>query len=295
MSVRVAIVATDPDVRMSAARAFDGAPPDWEIELHDRAPASADVIVASEGHEAPGAIVFDPDDPDRALAEVGARLRSRGRVACVTSPSGGTGATTVALHLAGASAGSASTCFVDLDAQWGAAPRVGLGLDPPRTWADATRSPEQLMAAAVPLPAGFRALFAPRDADTSLIPALLDGCRSTFDRVVVDAPRLALASVLPYADAVLVVIQPAPQGALRAAAFVDTLGDVCRGLIANRLGPGGETSIRALETALGMSIALELPCSRALRDAEDDGRLLTSPLSPWTWRMRRLARALDEL
>jgi hypothetical protein len=66
-------------------------------------------------------------------------------------------------------------------------------------------------------------------------------------------------------------------------------------LVSNRCGPGGETTRAELQAIIGRRVALELPCAPSLRDAEDDGRLLTSRLSPWVRRVDRLAGTLASL
>ena len=63
-------------------------------------------------------------------------------------------------------------------------------------------------------------------------------------------------------------------------------------LVINRTGWGGELTRAAIARIVQRRIALELPFSPGLRDAEDRCELLTSPLSPWLHKIRRLARAL---
>jgi hypothetical protein len=62
--------------------------------------------------------------------------------------------------------------------------------------------------------------------------------------------------------------------------------------VTNRLGPGSDLTRHRLEQRLGHPISLELPCCAALRDAEDEARLLTSPLTQWIRRIDRLSKAL---
>jgi hypothetical protein len=64
-------------------------------------------------------------------------------------------------------------------------------------------------------------------------------------------------------------------------------------VVTNKLGPGGETTRAELQELLGgRPIAIELPCCPALRDAEDDARLLASDRHRWRRAVKRLAAAL---
>lgn len=51
----------------------------------------------------------------------------------------------------------------------------------------------------------------------------------------------------------------------------------------------------ALERILERSVALELPCAAALRDAEDDARLVTTGFSRWLRAIDRLCKALESV
>jgi hypothetical protein len=90
----------------------------------------------------------------------------------------------------------------------------------------------------------------------------------------------------------VLVVQPSVVGAKRARALLEEHPKISWAVILNRLGPGGETTRSAFERLLRHPVAIELACAPSLRDAEDDGRLLTSPLSPWRRSVHRLARAL---
>jgi hypothetical protein len=289
----VALVSRDPAARLALAAAFDGAPPGWRIELHDTPPHGADAVV--RGTDASGAgIRFDPDRPAQVIEDV---RRAFGppsaRVLLVTAPGGGTGATTVALHVALSLAPRRSTCFLDLDAGRSCAASLGMP-EGARTWADDIPSQAEPGPAALPVPGGFKVLLAP-SADAGVDPArALELAASGFERVVADVPRTHLNdAVIGCAHAGIAVVPPTIPAVKRARVLVDACGDLPLAVVTNRLGPGGESTRGALQRALGRRIALELPCCPALRDLEDDGRLLDRPWSRWRRAVGRLARALE--
>lgn len=293
--MKVAVVCRDPTLRLQAARAFDHVPPTWEVELSDRRPKDADVVVLGSdvtGDETD--IVFDPERPELVVEQISAALRRRSphRVIVVTAPCGGTGATTVALHLAQRMADSAPTCYLELAA--GGADRLDMPTDA-LTWTQAGSSAEDLRVAALPIAGGFRALLAPRDEiDASHALEVVDRAAASFELIVVDAvPKQLLTPVLDRAHAGLMVISPTRPCARRTRMLLDELPDVPWAIVSNRTGPGGETTRGGLERILGRRIALELPCTPALRDCEDDGRLLSTHWSAYVRSLARLARALE--
>lgn len=290
----VAVVSRDSTIRLLAARAFDSAPPNWTVALHDALPAHADVVVAGADMELEADVVFDPARPGRVLDAV-TRAAARGREAriiVVTSPSGGTGVTSVALHLARASARSASTCLADFDLEWGAGYRLGLPADA-LTWAEAGDSETSLLRAALPVPGGFRVLASPGDGGAPNVGALLGAAGSHFGRIIVDVGRAsAVPDLLKAADAVVLVLAPSAPSARRAHIVLDGLTERVA-IVINRVGPGGEMTKARIESIIGRRVALELPCERRLRDAEDDDRLLSSHWSRWEHGIHRLWRTLE--
>jgi Flp pilus assembly CpaE family ATPase len=293
--MKIAVVCRDPTLRFQAARAFDRVPPTWEVELYEHPPQDADVVVLGPdvaGEET--GIVFDPERPELVVAQVSDALRHRSphRVVVVTAPCGGTGATTVALHLAHKMADAAPTCYLELAV--GGADRLDMPPDA-LTWAQAGSSAENLRVTALPIAGGFRVLLAPREeVDASHALEVVDRAADSFDRIVVDAvPKRLLAPVLDRAHAGLMVISPTRPCAKKARALLDELPDVPWAIVSNRTGPGGETTRAGLERILGRRIALELPCTPALRDCEDDGRLLSTHWSRFVRSLARLARALE--
>jgi Flp pilus assembly CpaE family ATPase len=271
---------------MEAARAFDIAPPTWSVGLYESAPAEADVVVFGTDVGAKDGIKFDPDDPKSVIDKVeaaAASARSAAALTVVTSASGGTGATSVALHLASGGDG-VGACFLDFDLAFGAAARLGLH-DNHLTWREAGGSAESLKLAALPVSGGFRALLSPGDGEPpDDAAALVDRTVRVFSRVVVDVPIGPLLNVaLARCRSAVLVMAPDIVSAQRSRVFLADYPSTRWAVVINRTGPGGETTVRALQRIVGHPIAIELPCAPALRDAADDGKLLTSRL----WRYRR--------
>jgi hypothetical protein len=279
---------------MAAARACDVAPSEWRIDLFDEPPSEADVVVAGPDADIPGAVDFDPADPAGLLEAIGNAARRGTRVVAVTGAGGGTGATTVALHLAARFALNRPTCFLDFDLRWGAGSRLGL-VSGHRTWEQFDGTPESLRLSALPVPGGFRALVSPgaRPVDATAAASLLDAVAADFDCVVVDSCPELLDVVLERAAAAIAVVSCTPVSAARARMLTAAHPRPPWAIVANRTGPGGETMRAGLARIVGRPITLELPCAPALRDAEEEGRLLGSGRSRWSARIDRLAGAID--
>lgn len=284
--LKVAIVSRDERIRAAAAVAFQNAPPHWDVELRTDDTTDADVVVqgsdVAAGEEVPGErIVFDPDSPETALRAVQARAGS-GRVYLVAGAVGGAGVTTLSLHLAAA---LAPACHAEL-----ASPSARLGLPrDARTWLPRDDDPTLH---ALPVAGGLRVLRAPEPCPgPDAFP--LEEARASFERLVLDAGvRRDLGTVPGECDAALVVTTPTRPAALAARELVEAFPDVRWTVVVNRLGPGGQIMRAGLERLLGGRIAIELPCCPALRDAEDEARLLTGSSRRWTRGVARLARAL---
>lgn len=282
MTLKVAIVSRDETVRAAAARAFGSAPADWKVELCTDEPTDADVVVHGADFGERGGILFDPDRPDHALRAVEASAGA-GRAYVVAAALGGAGATTIALHLAAA---LAPACCAELA---GPSSRLGLPGDA-RTWLprDDDRSLH-----ALPVAGGLRLLRAP---DPCPAPETfpLEEARGSFDRLVLDTgARRDLDPVLARCDAAIVVTTPTRPSCLAARELVERWPAARWTVVVNRLGPGGQLMRGALERLLGRRVAIELPCCPALRDAEDEGRLLTGSWRRWTRGITRLAAALE--
>jgi Mrp family chromosome partitioning ATPase len=293
----VAVVSRDPTTRLAAAAAFDGAPATWRVELVESPPPDgADVVVLGpDAGEGPG-VRFDPAAPHRLLDDVARVLgRQDSLTVVVTGAGGGVGTTSVALHLAQALAAGAETCVVDLGRDRAVALRLGLGATAVPSWGDLEPGDASLRRCAVPVAGGFRVLLAPETDDSShtSIPELVRRTAADFERVVVDVSAGARqhAALRAVRTAVLVVA-PSVVGAATARPLLAAHPGIAWAVVLNRLGPGGETTRAVLERLLRHPVAMELGCAPSLRDSEDDGRLLTSPLSPWRRAVHRLARAL---
>ena len=299
---RVAIVAREPGMRMAAASAFDAAPSDWLVDLYTAPPAEWDVLlVCPDVTEAiQGGIRFDPANPAEVLAEIPGRASTRGTpTVAVTGACRGCGVTSLALHLSAAFVPLTDVCYIDLDRRWGAAQRLGLEPFATKTWDAFDGSPESLRACALPVRGGFRALFSPfgkEDAERPDEGQLLSRADALFGAVVADVPSpCAFERAAPHCEVFVLVLPPTRPAAGRARRLIDSWPQLNWLLVSNRCGPGGETTRAELQAIIGRRVALELPCAPSLRDAEDDGRLLTSRLSPWVRRVDRLARTLASL
>lgn len=303
-TLNVAVVSKDPSVRLAAARAFDQAPASWSVHLHDRAPREADVLVFGSDleHEAGDRIVFDPGSDREVVEEVRRSVSvARCKMFAVLGAGRGTGVTSLALHLAAAAARDHPTCFVDLDLEWGAAGRLGIEADH-LSWRDANDEEDALRMAALPVAGGFRALLAPSQeskapqssTDEDDVVRLVRRAGSLFDRVFIDcASPDSRDGVLDAADAGVLVVSATPVGARRAISILSRHQTTRWAIVLNRVGPGGETTRAELHRLLGRRSAIELPCTPALRDAEDEGLLLTTPWSRYVRGVARLLSALE--
>jgi hypothetical protein len=286
--LRIAVVSNDPDVRLQAARAFDDAPISWSVSLHTSVPDDADLIVLGPDARGDG-IPFDPVDPKRTIDEIKSRSSAReGAVIGVTSASGGVGTTSLALHLAAALSPAARVGFIELTP--GAGLRLGLAPGEHLTWGDLDESSESLARCFLPVAPGFRVLLAPEGGGDAGV--VVKRARRAFDILVVDAPSLSASVAMGEADAAVLVVGPSVPQAHRARAFIQDWPDLDCAVVINRLGRGGETTRAQLADLMGRSVTLELPSCPALRDAEDDGRLVSLIWTRYGRKIARLAGAL---
>lgn len=201
----------------------------------------------------------------------------------VVGATGGCGVTTIAVHLAR----SHRSCVVECGSRAGLAERVALDRDRLVAWG-ADDSLDGLDLAALPMPGGFRAVFA-RGETPEGVEGVAAAMAGRFDSVVLDVP---FGHDPPVVCDVVVVVMPASvPGALRARPLVAQLESAAYAVIANRLGAGGEVTRTELQRTVRRRIALELPACAALRDAEDEGRLI-APGRSWSRRLDRVARAV---
>lgn len=281
MTLKVAIVSRDARVRAAAAVAFQDAPSQWRVELRSDEPEDADVVVRGADVAEGDGIVFDPDRPGDALRAVEAAAGG-GRVYVVAGAAGGAGVTTLALHLAAA---LASSCCAEL-----AGPSARLGLpEDARTWLP--RDDDSSLHG-LPVAGGFHLLRAPAPCPSpEVFP--LDEASASFSRLVLDVgTRRDIGSVLDSCNAAVLVTPPTRPAAHAARELTAAFPEARWTVVVNRLGPGGQIMRGGLEELLGRRVAIELPCCPALRDAEDEARLLTGSWRRWTRGVARLARAL---
>jgi hypothetical protein len=216
-----------------------------------------------------------------------------GRTILVTGASRGVGVTTVALHLAAAAVTlKRSTCVVDLDRTWsGAAERLALKPDVKR-WDAFDGGESTLLLSALPVRGGFRLLVPPApQRPAPSVDELITAACLFFEVTVVDLPGGDVCP-LERVDRAALVVSPSRPGTRRAAATSLPAGPVA--FVVNRLGRGGDIPSDEVQRSLGHRVAMELPQTPALRDAEDEGALLSQPWSRWRCRIARLARILVE-
>jgi len=283
--LRIAAVSDDENNRLLLARAFDLAPPSWSVTLHHDVPPDADVVVCGPDRHVDGSVTFDPSRPDKLIADIAARaVTSPGRCILVVGATGGCGATSVAVHLAGAS----KACLIEAT---DGDVRRRLSMESARSFT-IDRDGEPVELSALPVAPGFRVLLRPSAAPVEDVRGVVEKSAAVFDHVVIDAPEPCVGELAGSGAIGVLVLPPSRPGALRAKTILDRHPTTRWAIVTNRLGPGGALRRRALEELLERRIAVELPCSATLRDAEDDGRLLTSSMSPWLWQIKRLWRAL---
>lgn len=283
--LKIAAVSSDQNVRLQLARAFDSAPSSWIVTLHHDVPAEADVVVCGPDRKFEGDVLFDPERPGQLVPEIAAQVaRAPGRAIFVVGASGGCGASSVALHLAAA----AGACVVEASGQ---DLRRRLAMPSAKSWAEVLAD-EPLELSALPVAPGLRVLLSPRAVSDDDVSTVVERALPLFDHVLVDVGTKRLDTVSRENALGVLVMPPARPAVERAREILDSHRSLRWAIVSNRTGPGGTLRGRALESLLERKIAVELPCSAALRDVEDEGRLLTLPLSPWLWQIKRLWRAL---
>jgi MinD-like ATPase involved in chromosome partitioning or flagellar assembly len=293
---KVALVDEDPEMRLEMTKAFEDAPAAWDVSVGTEVPAGSISVGLADGPDQVD-VTFDPDRPAASVQAVEELIGGRllGNVSVITAPSGGTGVTTVALHLAAHLARRASTCLIDLDVRWGGvAERLGFAEERTKTWADVGSTPDSLRLAAIPVPGGFRALLAPKGGECD-VASVIRRAAEGFERVVIDAPADSplTEDALSVAPAGVLVAPATPGGVRRAADLLDAHPGLRWAVLLNRLGGGGELSARAL-TRKWERAAIELPCAPSLRDVAEKNELLQTMWSRWHRRVGALARALEK-
>ncbi|MDP9223846.1 MAG: hypothetical protein M3P18_08315, partial [Actinomycetota bacterium] len=260
--VNIAIVTRDPMVRILIARAFDHAPESWTVGFCDSEPPEGAIVVSDHPRDGE-AVVFDPAHPEQLIPEVHSRIGRLGedasRRAVVVTGVGGSGVTTVALHLGRIFGRHFDSCFLDLDRSWSCADRLGLEKDS-RTWADIDDSEDALRTAALPVAPGLEALVAPPLSVGADVEGVLQRALDGFERIVVDLPYVQPSPrAIHGAHAAVVVLSPTIPHARRAHRIVGEMSAARIAVVTNRLGRGGETTRREIEAVLGRGVTLELP------------------------------------
>lgn len=293
MPLRIALSIADPGLLRSAVKALDAAPSDWSISIAATAEAAgeADVtVVASRPAASRHQVTFDPARPQDLIPAIEAGAGGAASVVVgVSSACRGSGVTTIALHLARELSSRGESCFVDLDETQQVAARLQISEPDHKTWADLGPDTTTARRAALPVAAGFRVLFAP-ERPTHDPSAVIARAAKLFAVVIVDRPPLG---ALPPGSHTIVVLPPGLVAARRTRRLLDQAPEQeSITVVTNRLGPGGAAIRRDLEEVLGHPIALQLPCSGALRTDEDTGELVRRPWNAWSRGIARLARNL---
>ena len=289
----VAVVSRDAAIRAAIAERFDLAPAHWQVGLFEDSPSGADVVVRGPDVEVDADVDYDPQHPERLLADIEAVAGLASKLVVVTGAGRGTGVTSAALHLARSLGARGETCYLELDPWSGARDRLGLGTRSTLTWADAGDTPDALRLAAIPVPGGFRALLSPPEGHP--LQTLIERARRSFEWVVVDLPAGEPdLGALRSASATILLVPPTPTGLARASVRLATPAARWT-VVVNRTGHGGEARGSEVAARLGRNVLLELPCTPLLRDAEDAGSLLRGPWTRYNRRIARLAAGLTSL
>lgn len=279
----VALVTQDDGVRSCAARAFDAAPANWRLEFHEAPPPGCDHVVFGADSAPDLEPRFDPLRPATLLPEL--PPRSQSRAVGVVAACGGAGVTTVALHLAASLGNGAGTLLVEPPGRRSLSVRLGVP-EEAAVW-----QPGESAEVSVPVAGGCRLL---RTADlVAALRSLEEAGRPAA--VDLDIPLETTRDVVAKGllGAVVVVVPPSRPAARLTRPLLQQLGDLDRVVVSNRTGHGGEMTRDKLSAVIGAPVALELPCSPALRAAEDSGLLVQQPWNRWWRLMRRLALSLE--
>ncbi len=214
-----------------------------------------------------------------------------GRVIAVVSPKGGAGKTTVASNLAVGLAATAphGTVLVDLDLQFGDVASA-LSITPEHSVSDVVHGPAHrdtmvLKSFLSAHPTGLYALCAPSSPDTAEqttaddIAHLLEQLASQYRFVVVDtSPGLSdhtLAAMDKASDFVFVsgMDVPSVRGMRKELDVLTELGlfPLTRHLVLNAADPRSGVSLQDVEAALGISVDVIVPASRAVRLSTNQG------------------------
>jgi pilus assembly protein CpaE len=214
----------------------------------------------------------------------------RRRVIAVLSPKGGTGKTTVSTNLAVALARRlpAQVALVDLDVQFGdCAPALGLsshyGLG--QVMAELAGGPAALRAFLTDHPSTLAVLPPPDDLvaaeqiDPDRLEPLLAAAASEFPLLVIDTASgidaSSLSAIEAATDLLLVSTTDAPsiRAVRRQLDALDKIGysSARRTLVLNRAKARGGLPVADVEAALGLEAALQIPETRLITAATNEG------------------------
>ena len=245
----------------------------------------------------------------RAITHTQTRAKKKGKIYCITSAKQGSGATTVAVNLAGiiAARSGQRTALIDLDRPLGDAAAY-LNVKPNFTVSDALsaghRLDSVLLESYMKSSHGFQLLAGFRDlgADTSLsgdrLSQLLDVTQRTFEHIVVDLPANLdedqAKVIIRYSATIIVILTPDLPAIWRAERLLKYLtalqaSDKIR-IVLNRSTRSDEITDRDIVRLLGAQLYSKLPneysaCMRAI----NSGSLLETANS------KHLSRAIAAL
>ena len=245
----------------------------------------------------------------RAINHTQTRAKKKGRIYCITSAKQGSGATTVAVNLAGiiAARSGQRTALIDLDRPLGDAAAY-LNVKPNFSLSDALSAGQRLdsvlLESYMKSSHGFQLLAGFRDlgADTSLsgdrLSQLLDVTQRTFEHIVVDLPANLdedqAKVIIRYSATIIVIFTPDLPAIWRAERLLKYLtalqaSDKIR-LVLNRSTRSDEITDRDIVRLLGAQLYSKLPneysaCMRAI----NSGSLLETANS------KHLGRAIAAL
>jgi len=245
----------------------------------------------------------------RAITHTQTRAKKKGKIYCITSPKQGSGATTVAVNLAGiiAARSGQRTALIDLDRPLGDAAAY-LNVKPNFTISDALSAGQRLDSVLLEsymkstqgfqLLAGFRDLGADTSLSTDKLSQLLDVTQRTFEHIIVDLPANheedEAKVIIRYAATIIVILTPDLPAIWRAERLLKYLtalqaSDKIR-IVLNRSTRSDEITDRDIVRLLGAQLYSKLPNEySACMQAINSGSLLETANS------KHLSRAIAAL
>ena len=244
-----------------------------------------------------------------AITHTQTRAKKKGKIYCITSAKQGSGATTVAVNLAGiiAARSGQRTALIDLDRPLGDAAAY-LNVKPNFTVSDALSAGHRLDSVLLEsymksshgfqLLAGFRKIGADRSLSADKLSQLLDVTERTFEHVIVDLPANLEEDqakvIIRYSATIIVILTPDLPAIWRAERLLKYLtafqaSDKIR-IVLNRSTRSDEITDRDIVRLLGAQLYSKLPneysaCMRAI----NSGSLLETANS------KHLSRAIAAL